>query len=145
MHDTFRVRCRGIVIHDNKLLLVKHDNGNVFYSFPGGHLDYGEDPQACMARELEEELGVKADVGKLVAVFTFNDSKRNNEQVFEFFFLINNPEAFLFHEELEKTHDHEIGEVRWVSKGEELDVRTQEMFELWNDGSLGRNEVAFIS
>ncbi|KAM3138787.1 hypothetical protein pb186bvf_009166 [Paramecium bursaria] len=30
------------------------------FAFPGGHLDYNEDPQECVARELLEETGLKA-------------------------------------------------------------------------------------
>ncbi|CAD8158497.1 unnamed protein product [Paramecium octaurelia] len=29
------------------------------YAFPGGHLDYGEDPTQCCLRELREETGIQ--------------------------------------------------------------------------------------
>ncbi|MEH6559778.1 MAG: (deoxy)nucleoside triphosphate pyrophosphohydrolase, partial [Oceanicoccus sp.] len=34
--------------------------------FPGGKIETGELPEACLARELQEELSVEADVGAFI-------------------------------------------------------------------------------
>ena len=49
-----------IITREDKVLLMKrkgsHSPGT--WSTPGGHLDYGETPEDCAAREAKEEVGV---------------------------------------------------------------------------------------
>ncbi len=48
------------------------------YELPGGHIDFGEDLKAGLAREIMEELGMRVEVGEVVDVFTYmNDIKQS--------------------------------------------------------------------
>lgn len=56
-----RVGVAAIVVKDGRVLLVKRKNvhGSGSWSTPGGHLEFGETPEQCAIREMEEEVGIK--------------------------------------------------------------------------------------
>jgi 8-oxo-dGTP diphosphatase len=55
----------AVVERDGRLLIARRLAGSHmagFWEFPGGKCEPGEPPEACLARELLEELGVAATV-----------------------------------------------------------------------------------
>lgn len=69
-----RVICsvKALLKHNNRYLLVKEvlRKGEV-WDLPGGKIDYGEDPEAALIRELREETGLNVTVGESVGVWHF--------------------------------------------------------------------------
>ncbi len=61
------VRVTAAIIRDgDKVLVCQRRRGAAFelkWEFPGGKVEDGEDPRACLARELREELGIEATIG----------------------------------------------------------------------------------
>lgn len=58
----------GVIIRrGNKVLFGQRLNahGHQSWSFPGGHLEYGESIESCAVREAMEETGVKVKVVKV--------------------------------------------------------------------------------
>ena len=55
-----------IVVRGDHLLMVRSHRG--FWSTPGGHLEFGETPAECAARETEEETGVQVTNIEFVAI-----------------------------------------------------------------------------
>lgn len=54
----YRVSIKALICDEQeKFLLVKEDSG--YWELPGGGLDFGETPQACITRELKEEMGIE--------------------------------------------------------------------------------------
>lgn len=65
----YRVSIKALILDGEKrFLLIFKDKG--YWELPGGGLDYGEKPPACLTRELKEEMGLEVtDIGKQPAYF----------------------------------------------------------------------------
>jgi 8-oxo-dGTP diphosphatase len=60
----------ALIVQNGKLLVcqrTKHQTMPLKWEFPGGKIEEGEQPRDAMRRELEEELGINAEVGDEVA------------------------------------------------------------------------------
>lgn len=87
-----RVTARGIIYKDGTLFAVRqkdYDTGEWkdFWCLPGGRLEDTESITDCAVRELQEELGVKPELGNLLYVQQYGD---DGEQHIEFFFHVIN-------------------------------------------------------
>lgn len=60
----FRPSVYAIIIKDGAILLSKQWDG---YDFPGGKIELGERIEDALLREIKEETGVEAKIGKIVA------------------------------------------------------------------------------
>ncbi|MCQ2390360.1 MAG: NUDIX domain-containing protein [Kiritimatiellae bacterium] len=58
---------RGVCWREGKLLLCRAKGGKTTY-LPGGHIEFGETGRQALLREIEEELGVKAEAGAFLGV-----------------------------------------------------------------------------
>ena len=60
MPENPRVGVGVIVTRGDRVLLIKRKgvHGQGTWSTPGGHLEYGESPEQCAARETVEETGI---------------------------------------------------------------------------------------
>src|SRR5437868_15345806 len=62
-----------IVREDGKILICQRSKDqplSLKWEFPGGKIEPGEEPHAALARELDEELGIKATIGDEITRFT---------------------------------------------------------------------------
>lgn len=113
----FNFRVAGILLNNDKVLihrLMKDD----FYAFPGGRVEMFENTEDTIVREIQEELGAKVRVNRLLWVceqfFTHQDSKYHE---ICFYYLIECEDQEL----LERgnlfyvTEDKNEFEFRWVS------------------------------
>jgi mutator protein MutT len=96
----------GLVWKDGKVLITKrrpeaHLGG--FWEFPGGKQEESETLEACLEREMEEELGLKVrTVDRILTVHHEYESKKISLHVFECIPIAGEP------------HPLQCEEIRWV-------------------------------
>ena len=63
----------GLIERDGRVLVAQRPPGKALagkWEFPGGKIEPGEAAEACLARELREELGIEVEVGEALAPAT---------------------------------------------------------------------------
>lgn len=104
----------GIVIRDGSVLVVhrpKYDD----WSFPKGKLEEGESWEEAAAREVEEETGLRCEVGELVG------STR--------YFVLQGPKEVRYYRMAgagDARAQNEVDELRWAPFAEARDLLTHE-------------------
>ena len=59
LSDKFPVSIKAIIIDDNKVLCLKNERNE--WDFPGGKIDFNEDIENCLRREIKEETNLSVD------------------------------------------------------------------------------------
>lgn len=102
----------GIIKKDGKVLLGLRPRGESLeghWEFPGGKINQGESPEQALVRELQEELGIDAEVGELKIAHTHSYGERGVLLIFfEVLFWKGEPKT-LYHEKLHWASPEELG------------------------------------
>jgi mutator protein MutT len=84
--DRLIVRPTGVLIGDNKILIVKQDVTETrHWALPGGRLEFGETIEQCLIREIKEETGLDISVKELLYV---TDRFYRNTHIVHMLFLV---------------------------------------------------------
>ncbi|MFH1866874.1 MAG: NUDIX hydrolase [Patescibacteria group bacterium] len=68
----------AIVNDDIKILLIKRAQKPLknYWCLPGGYVDYVEEPEEALIREVEEEANLKIKIKKLIGVYQIDNDPR---------------------------------------------------------------------
>ena len=142
MEKKIIIRARAIILHDGKLLVVRHSHDSSFAALPGGHLEWGENIKECLSREIIEELGVTPEIGRLLYINNFIE--KDIVQSVEFFFEIINSDEFVNLENLTRTHAHELFEIKWVEHNDLINILPQSFDKDFKMGKVISDQVRFL-
>ncbi len=67
---TFPASIKGVCIRDDQVLLLRNERDE--WELPGGKLELGEDPAACVAREVGEETGWTVRTGPILDAWQYH-------------------------------------------------------------------------
>lgn len=62
----------GVLVHENRVLLIRKARGPYLgmWDLPGGSMEFGETPETTLAREIEEETGLRLSSHRLLGFFS---------------------------------------------------------------------------
>ena len=86
----FNYRVAGLIMKDNKLLIMQ-DKGQPYFYLPGGRIKMNEKSEDAVKREIQEELGVEVNVNRMLWINeNFFKEETYEEQFHEvcFFYLV---------------------------------------------------------
>ncbi|MEO8665628.1 MAG: NUDIX hydrolase [Ignavibacteria bacterium] len=111
-NNYYRTSIKALVLNEeNKFLLTKESDGR--WELPGGGMDHGESPEACLIREIKEEMGLTVIYFCKQPSYFYTDKHLKYEYVANVLF-----EVKLEH--LNFTPSNECTEVRFFTKEEAL-------------------------
>ncbi len=79
-----KISVRALIKNNERILLVRRASGNPAYigqfELPGGKVEFGEDPQQSLRREVNEEIGIGAGIVQLYRVISWMDAVERDTQ-----------------------------------------------------------------
>lgn len=79
-----KLSVRALIKNDDRLLLIRRASGNPKYigqfELPGGKVEFGEDPESALRREIMEEIGVEAGAAQLLEATSWLDTEERDTQ-----------------------------------------------------------------
>lgn len=84
----------GIIVRDNRIILIDRKNPPFGWALPGGFVDYGESLESAVIREIKEETGLETGVKELFHVYSNPDRDPRQHTVSTVFIMeLRSPEA----------------------------------------------------
>ena len=116
-----RIRAAGIIVVDDKILLIKHEHAKyTYWAPPGGGLESMDtSTKATVKREVFEESGLTVEVGPLIFIKEFLEKSSRIYHV-EQYYLINSVQGEVSLKNIANTQNtkHLITEIKWYTKAE---------------------------
>ena len=108
---------KAIIQRNEKFLVIKQEfNNNIVWDFPGGKVDFGENPYNTLKREVMEEIHLSVEIIKPLGLFWF--FRYDGDQVVCTTFLCKATNDAI--DITKNPADENITEYRWVTKDEFL-------------------------
>lgn len=98
-------------------VLLVHRPAYDDWTFPKGKADPGESDEACAAREVEEETGLRCALGRELQPTAYVDGMGRQKEVRYWLMEVVGGEL---------RFEHEVDDARWVSVGEAAELLTYE-------------------
>ncbi|MGG0717233.1 NUDIX domain-containing protein [Robertmurraya massiliosenegalensis] len=99
------VAVKGVIVHEGRALIVKRsDNDEVgagTWECAGGKIEFGENLESALVREIEEEVGINVTVEKILFATSFNTGPTRQVVILTYLCRPNNTKVILSEEHIE--------------------------------------------
>jgi 8-oxo-dGTP diphosphatase len=99
------VAVKGLILHQGKVLIVQRANddeiGGGTWELVGGKIEFGEDLEAALVREIKEEVGLDVTVEKILYVTTFKTDPTRQVVILTYLCRSNNRDVVLSKEHID--------------------------------------------
>ena len=146
----FKFRVAGVLIKNNKVLVVEMDN-NGFYCLPGGYVEVGETTEDALKREFYEETGRPVTITKylgMVENYFVTKSLRRMHEVSCYYLLELQDESYVMEDLslLENDNDHIVRlDFKWINLNDidNYDIRPRFLKDLLKSYDLEFKHLVF--
>jgi 8-oxo-dGTP diphosphatase len=107
----------AIIQRENRIFAARRKAGKHLegmWEFPGGKLESGESPEACLARELAEEFGIETQVGRFLGESVHDYGEKIIRLVAYHVTHVSGEFRLTDHDELRWLTRAELDEVEWA-------------------------------
>jgi len=113
---------KGVILNNYKVLIVQRSNDDEFgggtWECVGGKIEFGEDLESALHREIKEEVGLDVAVGKVLYATTFKTNPSRQIVILTYLCESKNKNVFLSNEHIN---------YQWVTKDQFRLLITQEI------------------
>lgn len=121
-----RIRVCGICEKNDKFLLINHKAltfNDIFWTAPGGGVEFGESIEHALKREFFEETGLETTVDNFLGIFEFIENGFHAIELFYKVKVIGGDEKLGSDPEME---NNIFNEMKWMSKSEISNLKITE-------------------
>jgi len=107
----------AIMVKTNRVFAARRNPGTHmagFWEFPGGKIEVGETPEACLARELLEEFGIATQVGAFLGESTYDYGTKTVQLLAYEVIHLSGDFELRAHDELSWLALDELDQIKWA-------------------------------
>lgn len=108
----------AVIIHQGKILCAQRSETMrhpLKWEFPGGKIEAGESPEACIVREIQEELSAKITVKQLLSESIYDYGNNYKVKLYSFVCQLENElPVCAEHKQIKWLEKDSFAELEWV-------------------------------
>lgn len=125
MKKKIKILANGLIKKGDKFLLLKRNENEIDgpgqWEFPGGLVEFGEDPQDGIIREVKEETGLNAEIVSIYKILSKEYEKPDKKvHLIRIIYLLKTSD------EKVKLNEREHEEYKWLKKEEIKNLKTSD-------------------